>query len=469
MYDFMSKYLARDLYPFHMPGHKGSRRFLPPDLLHMDFTEIPEADSLLEPAGVIRDLESRLSDVFGGDKSFLMTNGSTGCLLAALMAARRRGGEIIIARNCHKSVYSGLVLSGMKPLYIFPEMTDINIAGGLRPETVESALEKNPGAAAVVITSPTYEGYISDVENIAKIAHARGVPLIVDEAHGANLSLVPRLPDSAVKHGADIVVHSLHKQLPMLSQTAAIHVNKGLFDPAEVKKCINLIQTTSPSYIFMAQIDYALRLMQGDESIVCDYTALLEKFRNQCPREGAVRLFGEEYAGRFGIADFDASKILLWSDAYAGAELGHRLARDYGVQVEMSGHRHVLAMTSPADSPEGFDRLIGAVNDINMDKSAKHSAGKAPLPSLPIPKTILAPKDAFYAETQDTPLNDAVGMISGDFIIPYPPGIPLVVPGEVITREVLEYIDLCRKFEMRVFGAGKNIRTITLESLPEIL
>ena len=463
VYNFLKEYLTKGVYPFHMPGHKRSRQFLPPELLDMEVTEIPGADNLLEPRGIIKELEERIALTFGAKFSFFMTNGSTGCLLSALMAAGNKGGHVVMARNCHKSLYSALVLSGLKPVYIFPEMTDINIAGGICPKALKKTLEANPGAAAVVITSPTYEGFVSDVKEIAGIAHSMHVPLIVDEAHGANFCFGDLLPDSALLNGADIVVHSLHKQLPMLSQTAALHLGEtDYFEPGFIKSCVNLIQSTSPSYMQMAQVDYALTQLLEDASIIKDYESLIAEFRVKFPREGAVRLFGEEYVGKHGIKDMDLSKFLFYADgAFSGRELDFILADDYGIQVEMSGMSHVIAMTTPGDKREGFERLHKALCKIN-ERFAGETVITRNLTVPSLPQMGLMPREAFYAKTRQILLEDAAGQVSAEFIIPYPPGIPLVAPGEVITREILNYVKQCREKGVSVIGADEYINTVEI-------
>ncbi|MCL2702689.1 MAG: aminotransferase class I/II-fold pyridoxal phosphate-dependent enzyme [Defluviitaleaceae bacterium] len=456
VYDFINEYLQKEIYPFHMPGHKRNRAFLPPGILDMEITEIPGSDNLLAPEGIIRELEERTAVVFGADISFLGTNGSTGGLLGGLMAVNKPGAPVIIARNCHKSVYSALVLTGLRPVYIFPEMTDINIAGGISPENVRMALEMNPGAAAVVVTSPTYEGFISDIAAIVKISHTYGVPLIVDEAHGANLNFAPEFPESAVKLGADIVVQSLHKQLPMFSQTAVTHVNTKLMDAELVKKSLNLAQTTSPSYMFLAQIDYALNLLRENPDIIRDYVSLLSEYRFKFPREGGIRIFGEEYAGRSAIFAIDQTKLLLRSDYsnIAGSGLERLLAEDYGIQIEMSGLRHIIAMTTFADTREGFERLNKAVCRINENGDAVESTAKTRrLPIPPRPETAMTPREAFYQKSRRVKMTEAESMISAGFIIPYPPGSPLIAPGEIITGGMIDYIARCVEDGITVVGA----------------
>ncbi|MDR1705257.1 MAG: aminotransferase class I/II-fold pyridoxal phosphate-dependent enzyme [Clostridiales bacterium] len=460
VYRFIKEYLKKDIYPFHMPGHKRNPRFLPAELMGMEITEFPGADNLLAPAGVIKELEERIARVFGAEVSFLMTNGSTGCLLAALMAVRKQGAKVLVARNCHKSVYSALVLSGMRPVYVYPEMTDINIAGGVSPAAIEAAFRENPGICAAVITSPTYEGFVSDVSAIAEITRGYGVPLIVDEAHGAGFNLSDKLPESAVACGADIVVHSLHKRMPMLSQTAVMHVKSGILDPAFVKKGFNLIQSTSPSYILMAQVDYALGLMLDDPGIMAGYLKNLLDLRAKLPKEGILRLVGEEYDGRFAIKQTDISKIVLYIDGkeLSGGRIERIFAEDYGVQLELSGLCHVIAMTTPGDTGEGFNRLFRAVNAVNEGKiSAGDSNVFERISAPPRPQIVLTPRDAFYEKTRSVKLSEALSLISAGFIIPYPPGIPLVAPGEIITSEILTHIKACGDSGINVIGADESI------------
>jgi arginine/lysine/ornithine decarboxylase len=381
------------------------------------------------------------------------------------MAVRRQGAPVIIARNCHKSVYSALVLSGMRPVYLFPEMTDMNIAGGINPRSVERALEANKSAAAVVVTSPTYEGFTSDIPAIAEIAHRHGVPLIVDEAHGAVFNFHGDLPESAVKCGADIVVHSLHKRLPMLSQTAAMHVNEGLLDPVSVKKSVNLIQSTSPSYIFLAQVDYALNALLAEPERMGGYMAMIQEFRAAFPREGTLSLVGEEYAGKNSIREADISKFVIYinSMGLSGGRLERILADNYGLQAELSGVAHIIAMTTPADTREGMERLLNAVKSVNAGEVfVGDFDGMEKIQAPPRPQVALTPRDAFYEKARPVKLQDAKSLVSASFIIPYPPGIPLVAPGEIITADILSYIKLCWDSGINVIGADENILVCSL-------
>jgi lysine decarboxylase len=432
----------------------------------MEITEFPGSDNLLAPTGIIKELEERMAKLFGAEHSFLMTNGSTGCLLSALMAVRKQGAQVLIARNCHKSVYSALVLSGMKPVYVFPEVTDINIAGGVSPAAVEDALRQNPSICAAIITSPTYEGFSSDVPAIAKIAHDYGIPLIVDEAHGASFNFSECLPDSAVVCGADIVIHSLHKRLPMLSQTAVMHVRPGILDPVSVKKSFNLIQSTSPSYILMAQVDYALGLLMEDASIMNNYISDLKSCRDKLtsthsPADNeTLTLIGKEYEGRYAIKQVDISKLVLYinNKALSGGKLERMFTNDYGIQIELSGVNHVIVMTTPGDTSEGYKRLIKAVTALNSQEiPAGDLDDQEQVSAPPRPQIVLTPRDAFYEKTRLVKLSDAESMVSAAFIIPYPPGIPLVAPGEIITSEILSYIKLCKASGITVIGADENV------------
>lgn len=463
VFSFIKSYLEKDIYPLHMPGHKRNAEYLPQELLGMEITEFPGADNLLAPKGIILGLERRIASIYGADESFISTNGSTGGILTAVMAVRKQGAHILVARNCHKSVYSALVLSGMKPVYIYPEMTDLNLAGGINPAHVEKALGEYPDICAVIITSPTFEGFLSDVKAIADIAHSRGVPLIVDEAHGANFAFSSQLPASAVKQGADIVVHSLHKRLPMLSQTSVIHVNRGICDPARVKNCFALTQTTSPSYIFLAQIDYCLdKLLEPGSNVFERYMEELYGFRELFSRDAMISLIGKEYKGQNAIYDVDISKLVFYISnmSLSGGRLEKLLSERYGVQLELSGVCHIIAMTSPADTKTGYERLLKGINEINAGACLGLLGEGRELEQIttpPRPVIELTPRDAFYETPVPVALSEAESLVSAGFIIPYPPGIPLVAPGEVITADIISYIRLCKRSGINVIGADETV------------
>jgi len=432
-----------------------------------DITEIHGADNLLEPEGIIRGLQGNLADLYGSDQSFILVNGSTVGIEAAILHLGPV--PVIMARNSHRSAYSGLILSGGAPHYIFPEITADNMAGAIAPQAVEKALVASPEASAVFITSPTFEGYCSDIVRIAEIVHKRGKLLIVDEAHGAHFGFHPAFPKNASRMGADIVIQSLHKTLPAPGQCSVLHINGKRVDTDNLKAGINILQTSSPSYFFMPEIERCAGLLRENGTrLFEEYYARLRWFYGEMEKLKLIRLLTD--TGDPGKLTF------CMNGRMNGVEFG-RLLRERRMELEMCLPSHAVAMTSIADTDEGFKRLadaVIAVDDSLCDEivvgaspchpcnpvyKADHSIGthgaQRAAPPTVSPSVLFSPREAFFSTKRTVSLKDAEGMISGDFIIPYPPGIPLVAPGESISGEIISEVRRLLSAGADVLGADK--------------
>ena len=406
LYEELEVYNKQRPYPFHMPGHKGNPAFLPPiQLAHLDVTELENTDNLHKPTSCIKETERRISKLYGADASFLLVNGSTAGIVAAICAICGEGDLIAVARNCHKAVYSGMILSGAMPVYFWPGRGEI------------------PKAKAVVVTSPTYEGFVLDIEAIAQEVHSWGGVLIVDEAHGAHFPFHEIFPKGALLQGADVVVHSFHKTLPAFSQSAVLHVN-GL-DITPFRRQLSYIQTSSPSYLIMAATDYMLNTLQSSKHYFESYVENLLNFRKT-----ATDLL---------IPNDDISKLILTNP---------KIAQTPGLAFEMTTNEYTIAMTSVADTAEGFKKLKHAIKGVKgtspltglvvqrtLNCSPMHPGlGAEPL-GFTLPKVALSPKQAMSKKMKKARIKESIGEISGSFVAPFPPGIPLLAPGEVIGSE----------------------------------
>ena len=423
MYKQIINYLTNDIYPFHMPGHKRNPLFMPPNLHELDLTEIPGMDVLSSPTGMIYDLQKKVANFYGADHSFLLVNGSSAGIIAAICATCSDGDTIIIPRNAHASVYNGLVLSGAFPMYIMPQVTKDGLAGGVCP----SAFDDMPNGAAALVVSPTYEGFVSDIRAIAQKVHSRGGILIVDEAHGAHFAFHKRFPVSALELGADIVIQSLHKTLPALSQTAVLHVKDGRVDINRVKFLLNAVQTSSPSYILMSVCDFILQKLWAQPKLFEIYVERLDKFRTSMPADGAIFLQHHEGSAIF---DTDPGKLLFATQLDANA-IARIMSCKYKVQMEMAAGQHILAMTSVADTQAGFERLRRAIEGIST-KACGTPRVVSPTKAVDIPEMVFHPRQATYMPSREIPWQESVGQISAQLIAQYPPGIVLVAPGERI-------------------------------------
>lgn len=482
----LTEYAGSDAYPFHMPGHK--RREIPdgipggfPDPYGIDITEIDGFDNLHHAEGILKDAMETAAAIYGADRSWYLVNGSTCGILSAVFATTENGGKILTARNCHKAVYHAICLNRLEAEYLYPEeITEFGINGGIRAEDVRKALEKdamrcagNSGDVrgkttkiqAVLITSPTYEGVVSDIRAIADAAHEYGIPLIVDEAHGAHLEYADQchsFPKSALEYGADIVIQSLHKTLPCFTQTAILHVKGKFVDQDRVSRYLSMFQTSSPSYLFMAGMERCIRYMDGDgRNGMVRYEKRLEHFMERMEGLQVLEVLDREICGKYRtVAGWDPSKIVvstMCAEDFHGEELAETLRRKYHLEMEMTAPEYVIAMTSLMDTEEGFERLGTALWEIDgalrrrMEPEQQKEKGKlkekerCETPeglesklSHPIRRMLIC--EAMDADTERTALQDTVGKVSAEFVYLYPPGIPIIAPGEVFTDAIVEKI-----------------------------
>jgi lysine decarboxylase len=435
VYEYIRSYIKKGIYPFHMPGHKRNPLFLPPDLLSLDLTEIPDMDVLSEPTGILQDLQHSLAAFFGADESYLLINGSTAGIVAAICAVCNADDTLYAARNGHASMYNGMAIAGAVPEYFYPVIRPDGLAGGVDPDVFDNM----PYGAKVFIVSPTYEGFTSDVAEIARRVHKRGGVLIVDEAHGAHFPFHDIFPRPALSLGADIVINSLHKTLPALGQTAVLHLKGDRVDRAQLRFYLNALQTTSPSYMLMASADYMLQMLWKTPGLFDGYAKRLLTLREVLDGEtsrGFPRVLIRLLPNAEGD---DPGKLLFYVyKDFPAEDVALIMAADYKIQVEMARGRFVLAMTSVADTDEGFTRLAKAVSALNerFDKGEITRQSTTCLhgsePAFSVPEVVLPPRAAMHHPTECVPLAEAAGRIAGELIAPCPPGVALIAPGERI-------------------------------------
>lgn len=435
----LQKYGESDYYPYHMPGHKRlALGDLPEAFAKLDITEIEGFDNLHQARGILGRLQEKAAVLYGAEESFFLVNGSTGGVLAAISAALPEGGHLLMARNSHASAYHAAYLRKLRLSYLFPASLEaFDLFEAVAPEQVEEALEREPDIQGVFVVSPTYEGRIADVRGIAGIAHRRGIPLIVDEAHGAHLGFAPGFAVNSCRQGADLVINSVHKTLPALTQSALLHVNGSLIQRELLKRFLHIYQSSSPSYLLMAGIDNALTLVeeQGEE--------LFRRFREQfeellqhlrvCKHLRFVPLEG-------GRQDIGKLVISCKNTDLSGRQIYDMLLEEYHLQMEMATESYCLAMFTVADRPEGYTRLEKALLEIDgrigggcrrtQEKELVTGGTGSSLEAEIIPLW-----KAWDMEREQIPLKEAVGRYAGEFIVPYPPGVPVLAPGEAVTVE----------------------------------
>ena len=449
LYRALEIYSQEDYYPFHMPGHKRNPDTVNTDLpFDRDITEIEGFDNLHHPEGILKKAQETAANVYGTKECYYSVNGSTAALLAAVSAAVPRKGQILVARNCHKAVYHALYLRNLIPTYVYPQMDQkwwIN--GGISPDKVERALAENPEIKAVLLTSPTYDGVVSDIEKIAEIVHRYEIPLIVDEAHGAHFHFSNYFPTSAAELGADLVIQSFHKTLPSMTQTAVLHNCSDRVDSRLIRRFMGIYQTSSPSYILMASIDACMDTMAAEgKQMFRDFTRILEQTRKRLSVCKYIRLV-DPVKGKNGVFDYDRSKLVFSTRAslLSGSDLYHILLDRYHIQMEMESENYVLAIASVGDREEGFERLCQAIEELDQEQADLIKAGipaeenkKLDTRSMHFVLTqMMSMADAMEAPTEKCPLEESIGRISAEFAYLYPPGIPLITPGEQITGQFI--------------------------------
>ena len=451
--------------PFHMPGHKRGSiykkvglDFLSGDLLAMDTTEVPGIDNLHCPESAILTAQNLAAEAFGADYSFFLVNGTTAGIYSMIMAAANPGDKIIIPRNCHRSVYGAVILGRLIPIYINPETDDeLGIAMGIKPETVEYILEKHWDAKAVVITNPTYYGTCSDLKRIAEIVHKKGMMLLVDEAHGSHFGFNKRLPMSALEAGADITAQSTHKTLPAMTQSSMLHVKSSMVDMERLKQFLRLTQTTSPSHILLASLDAARYIMQEKGRELLDDSIDWSNWaRDEINSIAGLYCLSSDRIGRYGVADLDPTRITVNFRAIgiSGTEAEAILRKDFKIQVEMADLYNIVAITTIGDCRADYERFVSALKSIAGAMGSGMAETKAPTVSLKPPELSIMPWEAIYCEKDQVEASNSIGRICGEMIIPYPPGIPVLMPGEVITREAYEYLKLCVQTGIKINGAS---------------
>lgn len=499
LYAALSAYGDSDYYPYHMPGHKRSSRAGEMARYYdIDITEIDGFDDLHHAEGILREAQERANRLYGAEETYYLVGGSTCGVLASIMAVAGRGAEILIARNCHKSVYHAAILQELSVHYCYPDLLEeYGIYDGIGADDVSRILEAYPDCRVVVITSPTYEGIMSDVGAIAKAVHERDKILIVDEAHGAHLGLDRHLPTGAVAAGADLVIHSLHKTLPAMTQTALLHVQGERVDRERLRRYLRILQTSSPSYVMMASMDSCIRYVESQGA--ADFTQMRRQYDFFCKKTEKCRhvTIGKmtevsEKRQTYRMIGWDMGKIVIFvrNSLWNGQKLYDVLREEYHLQLEMAAGNYVVAIMTIMDTEEGWQRLADALVQIDdrIEKEMSQSAaGKSQTTdyeaaerisaeqgirtdfvglsedcsgadnSYGIPEIRMSAAQAYDSQREKVPLAAAVGRTVADFINLYPPGIPLLVPGEVMSEELLVQIRKSMRMGLRVQGVSAEV------------
>lgn len=463
----LMEYEKSDFYPMHMPGHKRNvehsvlKDF--PNPFSIDITEIEGFDNLHHPEEILKNSMEWAASVYGADQSYYLINGSSCGILSAISASVKNGGKILISRNCHKSVYHGIILKQLNVNYVYPQIIEgLGIQGGILAQDVETELNKHPETEAVLIVSPTYDGVVSDIRAIAEVVHTHGIPLIVDEAHGAHFPFGGEdFPVSALDCGADIVIQSLHKTLPSLTQTAIMHVRKGLVNMEKLERYLQMYQSSSPSYVFMASMEKCVFEMEqhGRENLA-EFKARLDQLRTRLRGLACLQILGDE-RGKNGVFDQDPAKIVIscngcriadGSEPMNGGLLADILRNQYHIELEMSGADYATAIVSCFDTEDGLNRLQKAILEIDKGLVKEKTEANHTMFSWNLPDVRMKMADAMEADFETLAMQLCAQRISGEFIYLYPPGIPIVAPGEAVTEEILKKVMEYKRMGLPVQG-----------------
>jgi arginine decarboxylase len=437
---------------FHIPGHKKGagidpefRNFIGDNALSIDLINIGPLDDLHQPKGIIKQAQDLAAEAFGADRTFFSVQGTSGAIIAMIMAVCGPEDKIIVPRNVHKSIMSAIVFSGAIPVFIQPEIDkELGISHGITPDAVERALQQHPDAKAVLVINPTYFGISGDLKRIVEIAHSYEIPVLVDEAHGVHIHFHDDLPLSAMQAGADMAATSVHKLGGSMTQSSILNVKEGLVSAKHVQSILSMLTTTSTSYLLLASLDVARKQLATKGRDLIDNTIkLAQSMRKRINEIEPLHCIGEEILGSKATYDYDPTKLIISVKelGLTGYDVEKWLREKHNIEVELSDLYNILCIITLGDTEVEANLLINALKELADEcqhRTERIEPVEVLLPEIPV--LALTPRDAFYSETEVIPFEESEGRIIAEFIMVYPPGIPIFIPGEIITKENLHYI-----------------------------
>ena len=448
---------------FHIPGHKKGkgiapefREFIGDNALSIDLINIGPLDDLHQPKGIIKEAQDLAAEAFGADHTFFSVQGTSGAIMAMIMSVCGPGDKIIVPRNVHKSVMSAIVFSGAIPIFIHPEIDEhLGISHGITTDSLIRALEEYPDAKAVLVINPTYFGISADLKSIVEIAHSYDIPVLVDEAHGVHIHFHDDLPLSAMQAGADMAATSVHKLGGSMTQSSILNVKGNRVSYKRVQSVLSMLTTTSTSYLLLASLDVARKELAISGRKLLDRTIqLANSIRKRINELDHIYCVGDEILEKDAAFDYDPTKLIISVKdlGLSGFDVEMWLRENYNIEVEMSDLYNILCLITPGDSEEEANILVSALAALCKERAllAAKINTQVLLPEIPI--LAVSPRDAFYSETELVPFDDSEGRIIAEFIMVYPPGIPIFIPGEIISEENLVYIKKNRDAGLPVQG-----------------
>lgn len=448
----LGEIVNNNIVSFHVPGHKLGKIYnrlgysnILENIYKMDTTEILGTDNLHSPDGIIKESQQRAARIFKSKNTYYLINGSTCGIQGAIMSVCNPKDKIIVNRDCHQSVINTFILGDIEPVYIYPQIdTKTNILMGIKVEDAINTINNNLDAKAILLTYPTYYGKVYDLKTICNYAHSKGMVVIVDEAHGAHLGLSDKLPMTALEQGADIVIQSTHKTLPSFTQSSMIHIQGERVNQDRLTSILRMIESSSPSYMLMSSLELAVDIYETKGKVLMkELLDNINIFKKNMDKNEHINIYNDD----------DKTKIFISSKelGITGYELDEMLRINYNVQVELSNYYGVLLICTIGNDRADFERLEYALEDISLNHISNKNLEHIKYP-INIPVKKLSPREAFYNDKKSVKIYDSIGKICGEYIVPYPPGICLVSPGEIITKEVIDYILSCHKKGMSISG-----------------
>ncbi|QAY65467.1 aminotransferase class I/II-fold pyridoxal phosphate-dependent enzyme [Paenibacillus protaetiae] len=451
LFTALRNHAANNPVQFHIPGHKKGqgtdpefREFIGDNALSIDLINIAPLDDLHQPTGVIEQAQKLAADAFGADYTYFSVQGTSGAIMTMILTVCSPGDKIIVPRNIHKSVMSAIIFAGARPVFISPARdANLGIDHGITTRSVRRALERHPDAKAVLVINPTYYGICANLKEIVELVHSFDIPVLVDEAHGVLIHFHEKLPMSAMQAGADMAATSVHKLGGSMTQSSILNVRKGFINPYRVQTIISMLTTTSTSYILLGSLDTSRRNLAINGHDMAEKAIRLATYaREQINQIPGLYCFGEELLGGEATYDYDPTKVTIHIRhlGLTGYDTENWLRDNHNLEIEMSDMYNILCLVTPGDTEETIEKLLTALRDLSAAYHEGAEARELVVKIPDIPQLSLTPRDAFYAETETIPFKESAGRIIAEFIYVYPPGIPILLPGEVISQKNIDYI-----------------------------
>lgn len=453
LFDVLLKHRNRHPIQFHIPGHKKGngvdpafREFVGDNILSIDLINIAPLDDLHSPKGAIKKAQELAAEAFGADYTFFSVQGTSGAIMTMILSVVGPGDKILVPRNVHKSIMSAIIFAGAIPVFVHPEVdSELGISHGISAEAVEQALDANPEAKAVLVINPTYFGFSADLSRIVELAHARSIPVVVDEAHGVHIHFHESLPVSAMAAGADMAATSVHKLGGSMTQSSVLNVREGLVSPKRVQSILSMLTTTSTSYPILASLDTARRqLAIHGHDLIENAITLSTEARERINQIPHLRCVGKEVLRTSATYDMDPTKLLISVKnlGITGHQAEEWLREKANIEVELSDLYNILCIITIADTKKEVNILVNALHRMSVAFDSEAAIVDSHVTVPGIPRLAMTPRDAFYATTEIVPFSESAGRISAESIMVYPPGIPIFIPGEIITDENIDYIHM---------------------------